>query len=305
MRKVYSGLLFFIMVSIGAIAQTGKSHFQSIQQSLLNTKSKVIMIAAHRGAHNNVPENSLAAIDEGIRLGIDIVELDIRFTKDRKLVLMHNKTIDGTTNGKGPVSDYTFEEIRKFRLLHKNARTVEKIPTLEEALLAAKGKILIDLDIKQDECLDSIMALVIRTGTEKNCLFFVYEPALAKMIKQTSPAFQLMVRTESVQAVDTLFNVIHPEAVHIDPSHYTQQVVNTLKAGKCRVWINALGAVDKKAVAGDLNAYDELIKFGANMIQTDQPELVKKYLERKGWYHGKGQRQRGTEAQSEQPVTVR
>ena len=290
MRKGFSSLLFFSMVAIGAIAQTGKSHFKSIQQSLLNTKSNVVMIAAHRGAHNNVPENSLAAINEGIRLGIDIVELDIRFTKDRKLVLMHNKTIDGTTNGKGPVSDYTFEEIRKFRLLHKNAVTEEKIPTLEEALLAAKGKILIDLDIKQDECLDTIMALVQRTGTEKNCLFFVYEPVLAKMIKEKSPAFQLLVRTESVQAVDTLFHVIRPEAVHIDPSHYTQSVVNTLKAGKSRVWINALGTVDKKAAAGDLTAYDDLIKFGANMIQTDQPELVKKYLQARGLYYKKGQR---------------
>jgi len=243
------------------------------------------MIAAHRGAHNHVPENSLASIEEAILLGIDAVELDIRFTKDRKLVLMHNKTIDGTTNGKGLVSDYTFDEIRKFRLLHKKTVTEELIPTLEEALLAAKGKILVDLDIKQDECLDSIMALVTRTGTEKNCLFFVYEPALAKMIRDRSPSYQLLIRTESVRAVDTLFNVIRPEAVHIDPSHYTKSVVKTLKRGKCRVWINALGGVDKKAAAGDLNAYDDVLKFGANMIQTDQPELVKKYLQAKRLYY--------------------
>jgi len=221
-------------------------------------------------------------------LGIDIVELDIRFTKDRKMVLMHNKTIDGTTNGKGLVTDYTFEEIRKFRLKHKNVVTEEVIPTLEEALLAAKGKILIDLDIKQDECIDSIMVVVKRTGTQKNCLFFVYEPALAKMIKGKKAGFQLLVRTENVQAVDTLFSVVRPEAVHIDPSHYTESVVHTLKKGKSRVWINALGGVDKKAESGNLNAYDDLIKFGANIIQTDQPALVKKYLESKGMYYKKG-----------------
>ena len=172
MIRAFYSLLFFGIISTGAIAQSGKSHFKSIQQSFLNTKSNVVMIAAHRGVHNNVPENSIAAVHEGIRLGIDIVELDIRFTKDRKLVLVHNKTIDATTNGKGLVSDYTFDEIRKFRLLHKKIVTNEVIPTLEEALLVAKGKILIDLDIKQDECLDSIMVLVKRTGTEKNCFFF-------------------------------------------------------------------------------------------------------------------------------------
>ena len=172
MRKEFSSLLVFCYHFTKRNGATGNAHFKSIQQSLLNTKNNVVMIAAHRGAHNNVPENSLAAIKEAIKLGIDIVELDIRFTKDRKMVLMHNKTIDGTTNGKGLVSDYTFEEIRKFRLKHKNAVTEEVIPTLEEALLAAKGKILIDLDIKQDECIDSIMALVKRTGTQKELFVF-------------------------------------------------------------------------------------------------------------------------------------
>jgi glycerophosphoryl diester phosphodiesterase len=288
MFKQIGILLISYIIPFLAVGQKDNSHFQSIHESLLNTKNNVVMIAAHRGAHNDVPENSLASIREAITLGIDIVELDVRFTSDRKLVLMHNKTIDGTTDGKGLVSDYTFEEIRKFKLKHKGKVTEELIPTLEEALLIAKGKILIDLDIKQDECIDSIMELVTRTGTQKNCLFFVYEPALGKMIKTKDPAFQLLVRTENVQAVDTLFSVVNPEAVHIDPSHYSAAVVKTLKKGKSRVWINALGAVDKKAAAGNLDAYDELLKFGANMIQTDQPALVKKYLESKGLYYKKG-----------------
>lgn len=288
MKTKISTLVLFVAISIGATAQEGSSHFNSIHRSLLKTKNNIVMIAAHRGVHNNVPENSIAAIEEGIRLGIDVVEVDVRFTKDRKMVLMHNKTIDGTTNGKGLVSDFTFEEIRTFRLLHQKKVTEEKIPTLEEALLAAKGKILVDLDIKQDECLDSIMALVKRTGTENNCLFFVYEPALAKMIDDRDRAFQLMVRTESARAADTLFTVVRPEAVHIDPSHYTSAVVKKLKKGKSRIWINALGTVDKKAAAGELNAYDELLKFGANIIQTDQPALLKKYLQSKGLYYKKG-----------------
>ena len=85
MRKEFRSLLFFVIISLSAMAQQGNAHFKSIQKSLLNTKSNVVMIAAHRGAHNNVPENSLAAIKEAINLGIDIVELDIRFTKDRKI----------------------------------------------------------------------------------------------------------------------------------------------------------------------------------------------------------------------------
>src|SRR6476660_6386350 len=149
MFKQIGILLISFIIPFLAVGQKDNSHFQSIHESLLNTKNNIVMIAAHRGAHNLVPENSLASIREGIKMGIDIVELDIRFTSDRRLVLMHNKTIDGTTDGKGLVTDYTFEEIRKFKLKHNGQVTEEVIPTLEEALLIAKGKILIDLDIKQ------------------------------------------------------------------------------------------------------------------------------------------------------------
>lgn len=285
MNKYFYSLALLISISCPSNAQQGKSHFNTIVQSLHNTNNGIVMISAHRGSHLDFPENSLAAIRDAIQIGVDFAEIDIRFTKDKHLVLMHDKNIDRTTNGKGLVSDFTFDEIRKFRLKQKDSLTQEIIPTLEEALSTAKGKIILDLDIKQDECLDSIIALVQRTGSEKNCLFFVYEPPLAKMIKSKNESFQLLVRTESVQAVDTLFSVIRPEAVHIDPSHYTEAVVHTLKNGKCRVWINALGDVDKKAVAGDLKAYDELLKNGVNIIQTDQPAMLKKHLESRGLYY--------------------
>ena len=285
MKKYIKSLLFFVIISSAAKAQSNKDHFNTIVQSLKNTNNGVIMIAAHRGAHLDFPENSLPAIREAIRIGIDVAEIDVRFTKDRHMVLMHDKSINRTTNGKGLVADFSFDEIRKFRLKQKNTITDERIPTLEEALLIAKGKILLDLDIKQDECIDSIIALVQRTHTQNNCLFFVYEPSLAKSIKERNRNFQLLVRTETAQAVDTLFSVVKPEAVHIDPSHYSDAVVRKLKAGNSRVWINALGDVDKKAVSGNLNAYNELLRFGANIIQTDQPAMLKKYLESKGLYY--------------------
>jgi glycerophosphoryl diester phosphodiesterase len=287
MNKFFYGLVLLLCISHLSNAQKGDAHFNAIVQSLHSTNNSVVMISAHRGSHLDFPENSLAAIRGAIQIGVDFAEIDIRFTKDRHMVLMHDKTINRTTNGKGLVSDFTFEEIRKFRLKQKDSLTQEIIPTLEEALSTAKGKIILDLDIKQDECIDSIITLVQRTGSEKNCLFFVYEPALAKMIKAKNADFQLLVRTESAQAVDTLFSVIRPEAVHIDPSHYTEAVIRTLKGGKCRVWINALGDVDKKAVDGDLTAYSELLKNGVNIIQTDQPAMLKKYLESKGLYYRK------------------
>src|SRR5207344_706472 len=100
------GLVLWLSISCLSHAQPGKSHFNAIVQSLHNTNNGIIMISAHRGAHLDFPENSLPAIRGAIQTGVDFAEIDIRFTRDKHLVLMHDKSIDRTTNGKGLVSDF-------------------------------------------------------------------------------------------------------------------------------------------------------------------------------------------------------
>ena len=253
----------------------------------MNTNSNVIMVAAHRGAHLKYPENSMPAVSEAVRLGIDVAEVDIRFTKDKKMVIMHDKTVDRTTNGKGLVADYTFEEIRKLKLRIKDSVTNEIVPTLEEVFKIAKGKILVDLDIKERGTVDSIIALVDRMDMKKNCVFFVYRPEYAKIIKERDHELMAMVRTSKTSDVPEVFKIAKPEAVHIDQGHYNDTVVNVCKSNGSRIWINALGDVDSKVAAGDLNAFEEVTKYGANMIQTDQPALLKEYLEARNLYHKK------------------
>ena len=68
---------------------------------------------AHRGASGYALENSFAAFDKALEIGVDLIECDIRVTKDKELVLMHNKTIDHTTNGKGKISKMTLSELNK------------------------------------------------------------------------------------------------------------------------------------------------------------------------------------------------
>ncbi len=271
--------------AILGFSQKAERTFEAIQASLLNPSNDVVMIASHRASHLLYPENSLPAIEDAIKLGIDIAELDIRFTKDKKLVIMHDKTVDRTTTGKGLVSDFTFEELRKLHLRIKDSVTNEVVPTLEEAFALAKGKILIDLDIKQADCVDSLIALVHRTKTEKNCIFFVYLPEYSKMIKEKDSLLLTMVRTGRTADVPVVFTKTNPEVVHIDPSHYNDTVVTTIKSNHARVWINALGTVDARAAKGDLGAFEDVIGKGANIIQTDQPALLKAYLESKKRYY--------------------
>lgn len=282
-KKILSVLLLqVLLVTIASAQET--SRFKQINKAFLEPNSKIIMIASHRGTHNDFPENSMAAFKRGIELGIDVIELDVRHTKDDSMIVMHDGTVDRTTNGKGKVSDLTFEEIRKLRLKFKGQLTDEQVPTLEEALNLARGKILVDLDIKTDR-VPQIMKVVDRTQTASTTFFFLGRGIYAKMVKEKNPAYRTLVRGHKAADVDSIFAVTKTEALHIDPSFYTPDVTAKIKNNHARIWINALGEVDKKAAAGDLEAYGELLKNGANMIQTDYPALLMQYLKSKHLYY--------------------
>ncbi len=93
-------------------------------------------ICAYRGASNTHPENTRAAFREAIRLGAHMIEMDVCFTKDRQLVLMHDVTVDRTTNGSGTVSELTLEEIKRLDAggWKSGQFEGEKVPTLKEVL---------------------------------------------------------------------------------------------------------------------------------------------------------------------------
>ena len=93
-------------------------------------------ISAHRGENGVFPENTIPGFQEAVRLGAAQVELDVRHTKDGRFVLMHDATVDRTTDGRGRVDALTFEEIRRLDAgIKKSERFAgTKVPTFEEAL---------------------------------------------------------------------------------------------------------------------------------------------------------------------------
>ncbi len=109
-------------------------------------------ICAHRGAANSHPENTLSAIEQAVELGVQMIEYDVRSTKDNGLVLMHDKTVDRTTNGKGAVKDLTLSEIGELDAgIWKGEKFKdEKVPTLEEVLDAIPDTILMNIHVKKE-----------------------------------------------------------------------------------------------------------------------------------------------------------
>jgi glycerophosphoryl diester phosphodiesterase len=98
--------------------------------SLVQAQSTHVRVASHRGDWRSYANNSIESIESCIRMGVDIVEIDVAKTKNGRLILMHDRKIDRTTNGKGPASDFTLEELNALNLRNGLGRvTGFKIPT--------------------------------------------------------------------------------------------------------------------------------------------------------------------------------
>lgn len=124
---------------------------------------------AHRGYPMKYPENTLSSYKAAYHLGFTHLELDVHLSKDGVPVLMHDITIDRMTNGKGLVKDYTLAELRQFRVGEN-----ETIPTLEEALLFAKDKMVVSVELKQQGNLYS--------GLEESVLQVIQETEMMSQV---------------------------------------------------------------------------------------------------------------------------
>ncbi len=147
------------------------------QHATLPISKHRFIVIAHRGDHVDVPENTIEAFKQGIKHGVDYVEIDLRTTKDSVLVIMHDATVDRMTNGKGSVSDLTLQEIKVLKVIgKKNGSGKEyQIPTFEEVLKTCRNKIHIYLDFKNagvQQCYNMIK----QYGMEHQVIVYINSP---------------------------------------------------------------------------------------------------------------------------------
>src|SRR6185436_19240053 len=125
-----------------------------------------MMVIAHRGASSYAPENTLAAFDLALRMEVRHIELDVDFTSDSHVVVIHDDTVDRTTNGSGPVTSHTLAALRGFDAgsWFGTQFAGERIPTFDEVLARYKGRAHIHTEIKgHSPSLSQRTADVIRT----------------------------------------------------------------------------------------------------------------------------------------------
>ena len=214
---------------------------------------------------------------------IDIVELDVWKTKDGHLVLMHDDTVDRTTNGKGRISDLTLAEIKQLCLKDKNGNlTKHRVPTLEEGLRKAKGRIMVNLD-KAYGIFDEAYKIIEKTGTED--MIIMKGAAGAADVKRDlgkyldkiiyMPVVGLDESNAECRILDFLTE-LSPVAFELCYSNRESTMpANAEKLLKGR-------HTDDKALDDPEGNYGYLIdQLGARIIQTDRPETLLNYLRKR------------------------
>ena len=149
-------IVFLLSHSLGVFSQENNKDQK-------NDKLPEKGICAHRGAMESHPENTLAAFKEAIRLSAHMIEFDVQMTKDSQLVIMHDASVDRTTNGTGFVRELTLEEIKTLDAgSWKSEKYIgEKIPTLKETLEIMPNNIWLNIHLKGGEALGMATAKVL------------------------------------------------------------------------------------------------------------------------------------------------
>jgi len=294
MKKIFLALtiLFANNVLLAQITDT--------RNALINRDESKVFVVSHRGEWRQAPENSIKAIDLAIEAGADIVEIDVAKTKDGHIILMHDKTLERTTTGKGKVSDWTLDSLRTLKLKNgAGIRSRHNIPTLEEALLFSKGKVMLNLD-KAYDIFDDIYPILEKTNTTNHIVMKGNKDV--KTVKQQfhqyldKVIYMPIINLDNANALqlikdfDKQLNPVAYEFVYKNDSNpLPKELAKSLK-GKSLIWYNTLwdtlagGHDDDLAVDNPDAAYGYLInKLNARIIQTDRTPYLVDYLRKKEW----------------------
>jgi glycerophosphoryl diester phosphodiesterase len=234
--------------------------------------SRPIVVIAHRGNHEQVPENSLESLQKAIEIGVDYVETDIRTTRDGHLVIMHDGTVNRTTTGTGKVAELTLSQWKQLRL--KNSSPAVAPPTFEELLQAAQGKIKLYLDVK-DANPESIRVLLQKYHMETSVVIYT-EPEMVQAWRKVTPNISVMISApDHLQTLAALEDFVRRYPVDmLDGSvlFYTREKVDWLHQHEIQVWPDIQNPGENPV------QWKQAIDLGVNALQTDHPSSLIHYL---------------------------
>jgi len=223
-----------------------------------------MLLVGHRGAKAYEPENTLRSFKRGIKMGANAIEFDTHITKDNVPVVIHDHTLERTTNGTGNVHEKTLNALRKL-----DAGKGEKIPTVREALLfLKKHKVMALVEIKDKKSAKEIVNVIKKTGMASKTIAHSYYVDALKEVKKLEPKLQTALifqnKIKNVMGFMRLGKVAKVDWYFGKTTALTKKLVDTMHKWKFKVnvWV-----CNTKA---DVNKFK---KMGVDAIASDKPNL--------------------------------
>ncbi len=242
------------------------------------------IILAHRGDLAHAPENTLASFAQALQKGADGVELDAKLTSDGQVIVIHDTTVDRTTNGKGRIQSHSLESIRQLDAgtWFNEKFSGEKVPLLEEVFeLIGKDK-LINIELTnyatpRDGLVVKVCELIKRHNNQKQIIFSSFFPSNLKIAANTLPEIPrgllAMPGWMGVWARSFGFMFGDYQALHLHISSISQQQVQRVHRINRRVHV---------WTANTPAEINQLKEWGVDGIFTDDPQTAVRALGRGG-----------------------
>lgn len=234
---------------------------------------------AHRGASAHAPENTMAAFHKGVEMKSDYIEIDVQMTADEELVIIHDTTVNRTTNGTGAVGELTLEEIRALDAgsWFSEGFAGEKVPTFDEVLDAFRGKVGILIEIKSPELYPGIEEKVAAALKKRNMHLAKNEKIIIQSFNHESMELSKELLPEIPHGVlaglswaGVTDEQLQAFATYADYFNPNQNIVTHALVDR----VHAIGMKIMPYTSRSQEQADRLFDLGVDGIVTDYPEHV-------------------------------
>lgn len=322
-RSIWS--IIALLAAIPAAAEEGSSvwSLSDLKAAYEDVDDGRVFVVAHRGCWSAAPENSVAAIEACVRLGVEAVEIDVQMTGDGELIVFHDTTLKRMTNAFGYVGDKTLAELREYRLYERDGAPVQQfnrpiitnmpIATLKEVFEAARGRLMINLEIKSNHAAGFVktfgaaVELAKELGVEDH-VFWKIPPSVRgragpedradaryNSVDTSGLPYVMPIVWESERGFEnqledfdaaglTAFEIVSGDLDYwpvgrdgriLGADRYRYMMVGVLPR-----WAGGLS--DDVAAADPEAVWGRMINLGADLIMTDRPERLLHYLKESG-----------------------
>jgi len=239
------------------------------------------IIFAHRGSSLHAPENTLAAFDLALQHGADAIELDAKLTRDEQVIVIHDQSLDRTTDGSGQINSFSLAELKDLDAgsHFDSAFKGEKIPTLEEVFERFGNYTHINVELtnyatSSDQLPEKVAELVSRYHLERRVLFSSFNPRslsrIHKILPQVPIGLLALPGWKGALARSWMNRWIPHQALHPEVHDVTPSLVRKIQRRQKRIFVYTVNTLDE---------IQTMAEMGVDGIFTDDPPLARKVFQ--------------------------